>query len=106
MKTVKHSLLAVCLLFLLSLVSSATCIAGHTQTSPCVAPAGDSLADDDAITADSNDFDFEQYAYEDGSDEEPVTDGMDDDSDLEPAPEPDAPAPGDDGEMAEPGEEE
>ena len=98
MKTVKCSLLAVCLLFLLSLVSCSTCKAGHIQTSPSVSPANDLLTDEEAMTANDNDldFDFEQYAYDDGADDETLPDDMDDDSDLEPAPEPDAPAPGGD----------
>lgn len=99
MKTVKCSLLLVCLLFLLGFTSSSICTAsdiksGHPATLDNTTQADD--LDDGAIVEDNDDldFDYEQYAYDEGGDDDTYVDDQGEDSDLEPAPELDDPAPG------------
>ncbi|MFA6012629.1 MAG: hypothetical protein WC799_21735 [Desulfobacteraceae bacterium] len=99
MKTVKCSLLLVCLLFLLGVTSSSTCTASDIKTGPLAAldntTQTNDLNDDEVVEEnDDFDFDYEQYAYDEGGDDDTYVDDQGEDSDLEPAPELDDPTPG------------
>lgn len=99
MKTVKCSLLLACLLFLLGFISSSTCTASDIKTGPLAAidnTTQTNVLEDDGIVGDNDDldFDYEQYAYDESGDDDTYVDDQGEDSDLEPAPELDDPAPG------------
>lgn len=105
MKTVKCSLLLVCLLFLLGVTSSSTCTASDIKTGPLAALDNTTQTndlDDGAVVEDNDnfDFDYEQYAYDDSGDDDTYVDDQGEDSDLEPAPELDDPPSGPDGDAA------
>lgn len=102
MKTVKCSLLLVCLLFLMGLASSSTCKAsdinkGHWAALDNTMSATDQ--EDEVIAEDDDALDlyYEQYASDESSDDDTYVDDQGEDSDLEPAPELEGPS-GDDGE--------
>jgi hypothetical protein len=99
MKTVKCSLLLACLLFLLGFTSSSTCTASAINTGHLAALDNTMQTndlDDQAVVEDNDDldFDYEQYAYDESGDDDTYVDDQGEDSDLEPAPELDEPAPG------------